>query len=424
MVRVQPFAAVRPLPNIAARVASVPYDVVNTAEARRLVADNPYSFLHVVRSEIDLPPATDPSDPSVYAKAADRFEQMLTEGILIREKVPCLYLYRLAVEGCAQLGLVGCCHVDDYTGNVIKKHENTRPEKEDDRTRHILALEAHTGTVLLTYRDQPGYDDLARRDINARPLYHFDAPDGVTHTVWPVEEPQAYCELFASVESAYVADGHHRIASAARAAGIRARQGSAALRAAGSEDPRGAPDPGGDAPCDWFLAALFPASALTILPYNRAVTDLGGKTPDQALDELAGAGSLTRTDQAQPQQPGVLCVYLDGQWRELAFDPAGIDHDDPIGSLDAALLQERVLGPLLGIGDPRSDRRLQFVGGIRGTEELERRVDGGEAAIAFSLYPTSIEQLLAVSDAGLIMPPKSTWFEPKLRSGLFVHTLD
>jgi uncharacterized protein (DUF1015 family) len=407
MVRVQPFAAVRPLPNLAARVASVPYDVVNAAEARQLAADNPYSFLRVVRAEIDLPPATDPLDESVYAQAARTFERLCAEGSLVREQEPSLYLYRLVWEGRTQLGLVGCFHVDDYANNVIKKHENTRPDKEEDRTRHMLALGTHTGTVLLTYRDHPGFDDLARRDINARPLFHFDAPDGVTHTVWPVEQPRAYCDLFASVECVYIADGHHRVASAARAA---------------AERRRGAPDSGGDAECNWFLAALFPASALTILAYNRTVTDLAGKTPDQVLDELGGAGSLTRTDQPQPQRPGVFCVYLDGQWRELALDPASIDHNDPIGSLDAALLQERVLSPLLGIGDPRSDRRLEFVGGIRGTGELERRVDSGEAAIAFSLYPTSIKQLLDVADAGLIMPPKSTWFEPKLRSGLFAHT--
>ncbi|MHC4100054.1 MAG: DUF1015 domain-containing protein [Planctomycetota bacterium] len=407
MVRVHPFAALRPLPNLAARVASVPYDVVNTAEARRLAADNPYSFLHVVRSEIDLPPDTDPHDASVYAQAAEALQRLRAEGNLVRDEEPGLYLYRLVWEGRTQLGLVGCFHVDDYANNVIKKHENTRPAKEEDRTRHMLAVDAHTGTVLLTYRDHPGFDNLARRDINARPLYHFDAPDGVTHTVWRVQQPQAYCDLFASVECAYVADGHHRVASAARAAGER-------RKAAGVS--------GGDAECNWFLAALFPASALTILAYNRAVADLGGKTPDTVLDELAGAGALTRTDQPQPQRPGIFCVYLDGQWRELALDPASIDRDDPIGSLDAALLQERVLGPLLGIGDPRSDRRLGFIGGIRGTEELERRVDDGEAAIAFSLFPTSIDQLLDVADAGLIMPPKSTWFEPKLRSGLFVHT--
>ncbi|MHC4142855.1 MAG: DUF1015 domain-containing protein [Planctomycetota bacterium] len=407
MVRVQPFAAVRPLPNLAARVASVPYDVVNTAEARQLAADNPYSFLRVVRAEIDLPPDTDPFDASVYAQAAETFERLRAEGSLVREQEPSLYLYRLVWEGRTQLGLVGCFHVDDYANNLIKKHENTRPDKEEDRTRHMLALGAHTGTVLLTYRDHPDFDNMARRDINARPLFHFDAPDGVTHTVWPVEQPQAYCDLFAFVECVYVADGHHRVASAARAA---------------AEQSRGAPDSGGDAECNWFLAALFPASALTILPYNRTVADLAGKTPDQVLDELGGAGSLTRTDQPRPQRPGVLVVYLDGQWRELALDPASIDHNDPIGSLDAALLQERVLSPMLGIGDPRSDRRLEFVGGIRGTGELERRVDSGEAAIAFSLYPTSIEQLLDVADAGLIMPPKSTWFEPKLRSGLFAHT--
>jgi uncharacterized protein (DUF1015 family) len=399
MVRIQPFPAARPLPNLAARVASVPYDIVNTAEARQLAAGNPYSFLHVIRSEIDLSPGTDPHAAIVYEKAAETFKRLQDDGTLIRDDAPNLYLYRLVREGRAQTGLVGCFHVDDYTNNVIKKHENTRPEKEDDRTRHILALNAHTGTVLLTCRDHPGFDELAHRDVNARPLYHFDAPDGVTHTVWPVENPQAYVDLLAAMPCAYVADGHHRAASAARAA-----------RESGREEAR------------WFLAAVFPASAMSILAYNRVVTDLGGKTPDTVLDEIAGVGSVTPTDQPRPQRPGTMCFYLDGRWRELAIDPATIAGSDPVGSLDVALLQDRVLSPILGIGDPRGDSRLDFVGGIRGTGELQRRVGEGEAAIAFSMFPTSIDQLLDVADAGLIMPPKSTWFEPKLRSGLFVHT--
>jgi uncharacterized protein (DUF1015 family) len=399
MVRVQPFAAVRPLPNLAAQVASVPYDVVNVAEAQQLAADNPYSFLHVIRSEIDLPAGTDPHTAAVYEKAAETFRRFRDEGTLIRDDAPNLYLYRLVWEGRAQTGLVGCFHVDDYSDNVIKKHENTRPEKEDDRTRHMLALSAHTGTVLLTCRDHPGFDELARRDVNARPLYHFDAADGVTHTVWPVDKPQAYVDLLASMPCAYVADGHHRAASAARAA-----------RERGTEESK------------WFLAAVFPASAMSILAYNRVVADLGGKTPDTVLDELAGVGRVTPTDEPRPQQAGTICFYLDGKWRELVIGPASIDRGDPVGSLDVALLQDRVLSPLLGIGDPRKDARLDFVGGIRGTEDLQRRVNDGEAAIAFSMFPTSIDQLLDVADAGLIMPPKSTWFEPKLRSGLFAHT--
>jgi uncharacterized protein (DUF1015 family) len=407
MVRVKPFAAVRPLPNIAARVASVPYDVVTAQEARQLSAGNPYSFLHVVRSEIDLPPDTAPYDAAVYAKASENYRRFLDDGVLIRERQPRLYLYRLVMEGHSQTGLVCCCHVDDYTGNIIRKHERTRPDKEDDRTRHMLELGAQTGTVLLTHRDQPGLDDLVRRDINTRPLCHFDAPDGVTHTVWIVEEADSYRELFASVDCAYIADGHHRVASAARAADER--------RKAGADGP---------GEHDWFLAALFPASALSILPYNRVVADLAGQTAGQVLARLADLGSLAEAGQAQPERPGTLGIYTDGRWHRLELDPGTIDPTDPVASLDAALLQERVLEPILGITDPRSDRRLDFVGGIRGPEELERRVDAGDAAIAFSLYPTSIEQLLAVSDAGLIMPPKSTWFEPKLRSGLFVHPFD
>ncbi len=403
MVRLRPFTALRPLPSLAARVASVPYDVVNRDEAARLADGNPYSFLHVIRSEIDLPPATDPCDEAVYAAAGEALRRMQDQGALVREDSPQLYLYRLVMNGRAQLGIVGCCHLDDYASGVIRKHERTRPDKEDDRTRHILSLGAQTGLVLLAFRFVEAFETQAQQDVNARPLYHFDAPDGVTHTVWRVPDATVYRDIFAAVEYAYVADGHHRIASAARAA---------------AERPDG-PDP----EHDWFVAALFPASALTILPYNRFVADTGGLTAEGVLRRLADVGTLTPVDGPPALGPGIFGTCLDGRWYRLQLDPGSVDHGDPVRLLDVALLQERVLQPVLGINDPRSDPRIEFIGGGRGPDELQRRVEESAGGIAFLLHATSIDHLMAVADAGMYMPPKSTWFEPKLRSGLFVHTL-
>jgi len=400
MVRLRPFAALRPTPPLAARVASVPYDVIDRAEAARLADGNPSSFLRVIRSEIDLPAETDPYDPAVYARAAENLRALQDNGTLVREASPMLYLYRLVMNGRAQLGIVGCCHLDDYAGNVIRKHERTRPDKEDDRTRHIIALAAQTGLVLLTFRDMAAFETQVRRDVNSRPLFHFDATDGITHTVWRVPDAKLYSEMFATLTCAYVADGHHRIASAARAA----------AQCSGTEK-------------DWFLAALFPAGALTILPYNRLVTDLAGLTPARLLERLAEVGTVTPWKASLETAPGVFGVFVDGHWHRLELDPDTIDHGDAVRSLDVSLLQDRVLEPILGIADQRSDRRIEFIGGIRSTAELERRVNASAGAVAFSLHATTTDQLLTVADAGLFMPPKSTWFEPKLRSGLFVHTL-
>ncbi len=409
MLRIKPFAALRPLPNIAAQVSSVPYDIVTTAEARQLAADNPRSFLRVLRPEIDLPVEMDPHDPAVYAAAKQNFQRLLSNGDLVREDEPKLYLYRQVLNDHYQIGLVCCCHLDDYNNDIIKKHEKTRPDKEDDRTRHMLAINAQPGPVLMTYRDQPQIDKLVAQDVNNRPLFHFVAPDGVTHTVWTVENAQPYCDVFAEVEAAYIADGHHRSASAARAAAQR--------RAAN-------PNHTGHEEYNWFLTVLFPASQLTILPYNRVVTDLAGQSVQQVLKRLAEVGNLSDTHEPQPDRSGVFGIYLDGSWRRLALDEATIDRTDPIQSLDVALLHDRVLEPIFGIGDPRSDQRLDFIGGLNGTQKLVNRVHSGDAAAAFSLFPTTIQQLLSVADAGLVMPPKSTWFEPKLRSGLFIHMLD
>lgn len=409
MLRIQPFAAIRPQPNLAAKVSSVPYDVVNTEEARTLADGNPDSFLHVVRPEIDLPPGTSLYDDSVYAKARENLDRMIDERVLIGESQPSLYLYRQVMDHRAQIGLVCCCHIDDYANDVIKKHEKTRQEKEDDRTRHVTTLNANTGPVFLTYRDRPDINGQVERDINERPLFHFNAPDGVTHTAWRVEQTRPYVDMFAQVPCAYVADGHHRSASAARA---------------GAERRLANPGHRGDEEYNWFLTVLFPASQLNILPYNRVVKDLNGQDAKTVLDRLGKIGDVAFTDQPSPERPGVFCLYLDGRWHRLELAADSIDHTDAVGSLDVSLLQDRVLGPILGVGDPRTDTRIDFVGGIRGTGALQQRVDGGAWAVGVSMFHTTVDQLLAVADAGLIMPPKSTWFEPKLRSGLFVHRLD
>jgi uncharacterized protein (DUF1015 family) len=409
-MRLNPFRAVRPHPDLAAQVAAVPYDVVSRAEAADLARGNPHSFLHVGRSDIDLPADVDPYDPRVYARAREALDGFLSEGTLIQDPTPGLFLYRQVMDGRTQTGVVGCVHVDDYERDVIRKHEKTRQDKEDDRTRHVLTLNANAEPVFLTYRAHPEIDALVAGIAAATPpLYDFTASDGVRHTVWAISDPAALVRAFEAVPHAYVADGHHRSASAWRA---------------GKELRSKRRGQGGDEEHDWFLAALFPADQLRILPYNRLVRDLNGQTPSAVLEHLAKLGTLTTpTENATPDRSGVYGVYLDRRWHRLELNPAAIDRSDPIASLDVALLQDRVLAPILGIGDPRTDKRIEFVGGIRGPAELERRVNSGEMAIAFSLHPTTIDQLMAVSDAGQVMPPKSTWFEPKLRSGLFVHML-
>jgi len=407
-MRLHPFRALRPAPALAERVASVPYDVVNRAEAAALAAGNPYSFLHVGRSDIDVPPDVDPYDRRVYAKAREALDRFQAEGTLIREAEPSLYLYRQVMDGRAPTGVVGCVHIDDYERDVIRKHEKTRPDKEDDRTRHVLALRANAEPVFLTYRDRPEIAALAGALAGGPPLYDFPAPDGVRHTVWRIADPEPFVDAFRAVPLAYVADGHHRSASAWRA-GRELRQMPAQHRGGGEYN--------------WFLAVLFPAGELRILPYNRVVRDLAGMAASDVLGRLSHVGRVSVTDNPSPERPGTVCFFLMNAWYRLQLDEATIDRRDPIASLDVSLLQDRVLGPILGVGDPRTDQRIDFVGGIRGHAELERRVRSGEMAIAFSLYPTTLDQLMAVADAGRIMPPKSTWFEPKLRSGLFVHTL-
>jgi len=407
-LRIRPFFAVYPPTSDAPKVASPPYDVVNREEAAEFAEGNEDSFMRVVRSEIGLPIECSPYDDRVYEEANQNYQSLRNSGALTKDKAPSIYLYRQCMGDHHQVGLVACCHVDDYKENRIRKHEKTRQQKEDDRTKHVLSINANSGPVFLTYRGNESINKIVEAELIKRPMFHFVADDGVTHTGWRVERQKELLDAFASVDIAYVADGHHRSASAARAAETLA-----------SENP----DHNGDEEYNWFPAVLFPSSQLDILPYNRVVLDLHGKTTEQLLEEFKELGRFEPTDQPTPTDLGTCCLYLGKEygWYSLQFD--NIDHDDPIASLDVELLQQRVLTPLLGIGDPRSDTRIDFVGGIRGTKELERRVDSGNAAIAFSMVATTIEQLLNVADANQIMPPKSTWFEPKLRSGLFVHEL-
>jgi uncharacterized protein (DUF1015 family) len=407
-MRLNPFRAIRPRPDLAAQVASVPYDVVNRGEAAELARDNPDSFLHVGRSDIDLPEDVDQYDPRIYRRAREALDELLARGTLLRDPEPRLFVYRQTMDGRPQTGVVGCVHVDDYEQDVIRKHEKTRQDKEDDRTRHVLTLNANAEPVFLTYRGRTEIDRVVESITSTAPLYDFTAPDGVRHTVWPVSDSAGLAHAFDPIPLAYVADGHHRSASAWRA---------------GKELRAKNPSHRGGEEYNWFLAVLFPSDQLRILPYNRVVRDLNRQTPAQVLERLRGLGKLSVASNPVPERSGVFCLYLDGRWHRLELDPSGIDPSDPIASLDVSLLQERALGPVFGIGDPRTDKRIDFVGGIRGTAELEQRVRSGEMAIAFSLFPTTLDQLMAVSDSGHVMPPKSTWFEPKLRSGLFVHEL-
>lgn len=369
---------------------------------------NPFSFLHVGRSDIDLPPDVDPYDERVYLKARDNLKAFMRDGTLIQDRDPSLYLYELTMAGRSQVGVVGCVHIEDYEQDIIKKHERTRKDKEDDRTRHVLTLNANAEPVFLTYPAQPFLDRLSAAEMRARPIYDFTS-DGVRHRVWIVRNTADYLDGFRRTAAAYVADGHHRSASAWRA---------------GNERKARNPAHSGLEEYNWFLAVLFPANQLEIMAYNRVVRDLNGMSPGQFLDRLRQVGNLAETTEPAPERPWTFGIYLAGQWYRLDLPPESIDPNDPIKSLDAELLYDRILQPILGIGDIRSDKRIDFVGGIRGPAELKRRVDSGEMAVGFALYPVRIEQVMLVSDGGAIMPPKTTWFEPKLKSGLFVHTLD
>jgi len=405
---IRPFNALRPPPERAEAVASVPYDVVNTDEARALAGRNPFSFLHVSRPEIDLPDGTDIHSDAVYRKAVTNFESLIKTCPLEKEATPSLYLYRLIMGDHQQVGIVGCCSIDEYDNNVIRKHERTRRDKEDDRTRHMLMLKAQTGPVFLTYRTRREVDDLVSAEMNSQPLYDFIADDGIKHTIWRVSDPQPLVKSFANVPLLYIADGHHRAASASRA---RAELKEQSFSQTGQEN------------YNYFLAVVFPDSQLQILPYNRVVRDLNGLSKAGFLGIIKKEFEVTENGSALPARPGNWSMYLDGKWYGLKLLPIDPPPKGTVASLDVSILQDRLLDPMLGIVNVRTDSRVDFIGGLRGTAELERLVNEGKAAVAFSLYPTTVDELLRVSDAGEVMPPKSTWFEPKLRDGLLIHTI-
>jgi uncharacterized protein (DUF1015 family) len=403
MATLHPFRALRPVRGKAEEVASVPYDVINTEEARRLAEGKALSFLHVIRPEIDLPEGTDEHADAVYEKGAENLARYAESDAAVREEHPAFYVYRLIMDGREQTGIFGCVSVAEYDDDTILKHEKTRPAKEDDRMRHILTQRAHAEPVMLTYRDDEAVAGLVAQAKAHTPLYDFEAEDGVRHTLWKIDDPQPVVDAFRAVEKLYVADGHHRCKAASRVAA-----------------ELGATSAGEDAPeYAFFPAVLFPMGQMHIMPYNRIVRSLSG-APADFLAKLKARFVVTPGADAVPERKGRVGVYADGAWYVLALPETG--RDSVADQLDVARLSEFVLEPMLGITDPRTDPNLDFVGGIRGTKELERLVDEGKAAVAFALYPTSVEELVAVSDAGLLMPPKSTWFEPKLRSGLLVHT--
>jgi uncharacterized protein (DUF1015 family) len=380
--------------------------VVTREEAAALAAGNPLSFLHVVRSDIDLPPGTDPHDPAVYDKARRNFESLLRD-YFVQDREPSIYLYELTLEGRSQIGVVGCLHVADYESGLIRKHEITRRDKEDDRTRHILSLNAHAEPVLIAHEPSPFIAQLNDTVIEAPPLFDFTAGN-VRHRGWKVSNPEAYEDAVRRLRKAYIADGHHRTAGAWRAAAER--------KAANPRDR-------GEEEYNWFLAVLFPANRLRILPYHRAVKDLNGLTPEGFVARLAQLGEVRPTANPVPAFRGEYGVLLGGKWFRLSLPLDAPQPADPIGSHDAVLLQTRVLEPILGIGDIRNDPRIGFVGGLDGIARLERMVGSGEMAVGFAMCPVTMDEIIQVSDAGGVMPPKSTWFEPKLLSGLFVHTL-
>jgi len=409
MASLHPFRALRPAPQSAAAVSSVPYDVVNTEEARQLAAGNPLSFLHVTRSEIDLPPDTDPYSASVYQKARENLDGLRRRAPLVVEEAPALYFYRLRMGGHEQTGIAACFSVDEYEADVIRKHERTRRDKEDDRTRHIIELRAQTGVVFLTFRSTGAIDRLSRQVTSCPPLYDFTSSDGIRHTVWRAGagESQALSDAFREIPAVYIADGHHRAASAARArAELRSRSASG----------------GGAADANTFIAVAFPDTEMQILPYNRTVKDLAGRTPAAFLEALRGQFPVTE-GAATPRHKGEVAMFLDGRWHTIDISGAAPEDGSRASGLDVALLQRHVLERLLNIGDIRSDRRIDFVGGARGVAALERAVTGGRAAVAFSMFPVTVDDLMTIADGGGIMPPKSTWFEPKLRDGLLVHLI-
>lgn len=411
MAVIRPFRCIRPNKEVASKVAALPYDVYNRQEAKEVVEGNSLSFLNIDRAETQFPDDVDLHDPRVYAKAKEMLEDWIAGGVLIEDEEECYYLYELTMDGRAQTGIVACASVDDYVNGVIKKHENTREDKEQDRICHVDVTDAHTGPIFLAYRSDSDLNRIVESVRETESLYDFTSEDGIRHRVWKAAEPETVAAIrsrFGEIPALYIADGHHRAASAVKVG----------LKRRGEH-----PDYTGEEPFNYFLSVIFPDDQLMIMPYNRVVSDLNGLSREEFLGRISGSFTVEKKGGGalQPSKQHHMGMYLDGEWYELAAKPELLS-GDPVKGLDVSILQDALLAPVLGIGDPRTDERIQFVGGIRGLGELERLVDGGKA-VAFSMYPTSIGELLAVADAGLLMPPKSTWFEPKLRSGIFIHKL-
>ncbi|HGG59032.1 MAG TPA: DUF1015 domain-containing protein [Gammaproteobacteria bacterium] len=408
MSLIRPFRGLRPAAGQAEKVVAPPYDVLNSAEARQQAEGKPWSFLHISKPEIDLPDDIDPYDDAVYAKAGENFRKTIEAGILVRDARPCYYAYRAIMGEHQQTGLVAAASVRDYDSNRIRKHEFTRPKKEDDRVRQIEAVNAQTGPVLLAYPDQPDIDRILAEASEGEPVIDVTADSGVRHMLWVIDDEatiEDLTRLFDDFKAIYIADGHHRSAAASRV-----------CHARGCDE---------DAPHSAFLSVIFPHHQMKILDYNRVIRDLNGLSREELLEQIGENFTIEeKTGAFSPDQPATFGMYLDGQWYRLALKPELIPKEDPVRRLDVSLLADRLIEPVFGISDPRTDERIDFVGGIRGMGELERRVDSGEMAVAFSLFPTRMEDLMAVADANEVMPPKSTWFEPKLADGLVSHVLD
>lgn len=407
MSQIKPFKALRPLPERARKVAAVPYDVVSREEAREIVKNNPLDFLHVTRAEIDLSDNVNPFDDDVYERARQNLRQLREEATLHADSSEAVYIYRLESGEHDQTAVVALCSLDEYDTGLIKKHEKTRPEKENDRTRHIIETRCQTGLIFLCYKEINDINLLVKEFTKNAPLYDVTATDGVRHKIWRVTDSEKIVEAFEKVPALYIADGHHRAAAAARA----------------REELKNLSSTNGAPPSDFVLAAMFPAEQLQILAYNRVVRDFSGLSEDEFLQRLSENFVISETATAEPTQKNEFCFYTNGKWRRAFFNVQFFRAPDPIDALDVSILQRYVLEPIFGIADVRTDKRIDFVGGIRGTRELERLVDSGEWKIAFSLAPTTLEELLTIADAGEIMPPKSTWFEPKLRDGLLAYEI-
>lgn len=412
---VRPFMGYRPAKELCNKVAALPYDVMTSDEAREMVKGNPYSFLHVDKAEIDLPENTDHYSDEVYNKAKDNLYKMIEDGVYIQDKEPVFYIYRLTMNGKSQTGLVACTSIDEYIENKIKKHELTRADKEEDRIRHVDTCNANTGPIFLTYKNKESIDAIINDCVKNEPIYDFVAEDGVAHTVWLInnsETMKSLVEEFRDIQALYIADGHHRNASAVKV-GLKRRKEN--------------PNYTGEEEFNYYLSVIFPSNQLYIMDYNRVVRDLNGYSKEEFIAKISEnfeMNEYTGEGCCKPYEKHSFGMYLDKKWYLIKARDCIIDESDSVACLDVSILQKELLSPILGIGDPRTDNRIDFVGGIRGLEELERRVDNGEMKVAFSMYPTTMEQLMNIADDNKIMPPKSTWFEPKLRSGIFVHSLN